>query len=76
MHPQSVVGEAYLLQKLTKFPRLSISQDAQYTLVKWVHNERKYAKTDLTILHQFSKQLSADCFAKEAALEAIILELN
>jgi len=47
MQPQSVMREVYLPQNLLEISRLTVNQHAQDTLIKEVHNEPKYAKTDL-----------------------------
>jgi len=39
--------EVHLSQKLIETSRPSVSQHAQDTLIKEVHNKPKYAKTDL-----------------------------
>jgi len=47
MQPQSVMREVYFSQKLIEISRRSVSQHIKDTPIKEVHNEPKYAKTDL-----------------------------
>lgn len=75
MQPQLIMREANLSQS-ARISRYTASQHTYNAPIKEVHNERKYAKTDLEPFLTISKQPSGYKAKSSAAFRPSILSLS